>query len=306
MPTQCDMYFDRKGKPTQCDVYLDRKGTPTQCDEFMDRRGTPIRDGMEGYAYPMLVWCILGEHSEVKDVKMCGYTNISIAEGTEDFCILRTKSAKASIKDRLFSKEARTWLEHSFKVVLSLDGELRMVCIVCCLYKIGWLWRARTSLERCMKGVRGSVIIGGDKVVTWCASWLGGDKYVMKVVSKFFKKLKCVCHWTDPFKDLKWSNVSGVKLSSLSESDDTFLSLQALSDLYYLFGGFMDYLWSRELDISNFGPADRLKAYLQYLDGSFTLSIRLRDICSTQSKLRTPKHSALTPELDVNDCHDLI
>ncbi|GJU90980.1 hypothetical protein Tco_1303403 [Tanacetum coccineum] len=33
--------------------------------------------------------------------------------------------------------------------------------------------------------------------------------------------------------------------------------LQVLSDLYYLFGGFMDYLWSRELDISNFGPADR-------------------------------------------------
>nr|GEV18167.1 reverse transcriptase domain-containing protein [Tanacetum cinerariifolium] len=37
----------------------------------------------------------------------------------------------------------------------------------------------------------------------------------------------------------------GVKLSSLSESNDTFLSLQALLDLYYLFGGFMDYLWSR-------------------------------------------------------------
>nr|GEV37734.1 integrase, catalytic region, zinc finger, CCHC-type, peptidase aspartic, catalytic [Tanacetum cinerariifolium] len=33
-------------------------------------------------------------------------------------------------------------------------------------------------------------------------------------------------------------------------------SLQALSNLHYLFGGFMDYLWSRELDISNFGPAD--------------------------------------------------
>ncbi|GKF24885.1 hypothetical protein Tco_0080779 [Tanacetum coccineum] len=60
-----------------------------------------------------------------------------------------------------------------------------------------------------------------------------------------------------PFKDLKWSNVPGVKLSSLSESDDTFSSLQALSDLYYLFSGFMDYLWSRELDITNFGPADR-------------------------------------------------
>ncbi|GKF31724.1 hypothetical protein Tco_0101522, partial [Tanacetum coccineum] len=70
-------------------------------------------------------------------------------------------------------------------------------------------------------------------------------------------KLKFVCHWADPIKDLKWSNVPGVKLSSLSESDDTIPSLQALSYLYYLFGGFMDYLWSRKLDISNFGPADR-------------------------------------------------
>ncbi|GJX70235.1 hypothetical protein Tco_0307406 [Tanacetum coccineum] len=72
----------------------------------------------------------------------------------------------------------------------------------------------------------------GDKewMVAWCES--------------ASKKLKCLCHWADPFKDLKWSNVSGVKLSSLSESDDTFLSLQALSDLYYLFGGFMDYHWS--------------------------------------------------------------
>ncbi|GJU08310.1 hypothetical protein Tco_1124740 [Tanacetum coccineum] len=76
-------------------------------------------------------------------------------------------------------------------------------------------------------------------------------------ITEFFRKLKFICHWVDPFKDLEWSNVSGVKLSSLSESDDTFLSLQALSDFYYLFSGFMDYLWSCELDISNFGPADR-------------------------------------------------
>nr|GEW81461.1 ribonuclease H-like domain-containing protein [Tanacetum cinerariifolium] len=37
----------------------------------------------------------------------------------------------------------------------------------------------------------------------------------------------------------------------------TFATLQALSSLHYLFSGFMDYLWSCELDISNFGPADR-------------------------------------------------
>nr|GEZ36416.1 retrovirus-related Pol polyprotein from transposon TNT 1-94 [Tanacetum cinerariifolium] len=36
--------------------------------------------------------------------------------------------------------------------------------------------------------------------------------------------------------------------------------LQALSNLHYLFGGFMDYLWSRELNISNFGPAYRTMA----------------------------------------------
>ncbi|GKD95177.1 hypothetical protein Tco_1375014, partial [Tanacetum coccineum] len=48
-------------------------------------------------------------------------------------------------------------------------------------------------------------------------------------------KLKCVCHWADPFKDLKWSNIPEVKLSLLSESDETFSSLQALSNLHYLF-----------------------------------------------------------------------
>ncbi|GJW21141.1 uncharacterized mitochondrial protein-like protein [Tanacetum coccineum] len=74
--------------------------------------------------------------------------------------------------------------------------------------------------------------------------------------TEFFRKLKCVCHWADPFKDLKCSNVPGIRLSSLYESNDTFSSLQALSDLYYLFDGFMDYLWYRELNISNFGPAD--------------------------------------------------
>nr|GEY65591.1 putative reverse transcriptase domain-containing protein [Tanacetum cinerariifolium] len=38
--------------------------------------------------------------------------------------------------------------------------------------------------------------------------------------------------------------------------DNDSLSLQALSNLHYHFDGFMDYLWSRQLDISNFGPAD--------------------------------------------------
>nr|GEY20011.1 zinc finger, CCHC-type [Tanacetum cinerariifolium] len=33
--------------------------------------------------------------------------------------------------------------------------------------------------------------------------------------------------------------------------------MQALTNLHYLFSGFMDYFWSRELNISNFGPANR-------------------------------------------------
>ncbi|GKB42009.1 hypothetical protein Tco_0886951 [Tanacetum coccineum] len=76
-------------------------------------------------------------------------------------------------------------------------------------------------------------------------------------ITEFFRKLKYVCHWADPFKDYEWPNVLGVKFSSFSESDDTFPSLQALSNLYYLFVRFIDYLWSRELDISNFGLAYR-------------------------------------------------
>ncbi|GKF56813.1 hypothetical protein Tco_0170350, partial [Tanacetum coccineum] len=57
-------------------------------------------------------------------------------------------------------------------------------------------------------------------------------------------------HWANPFKDFEWSNVPGVKLSSYSESDDSFTSLQALSNLHYLFSGFMDYFWSCKLKTS--------------------------------------------------------
>ncbi|GJV95801.1 hypothetical protein Tco_1547378 [Tanacetum coccineum] len=71
------------------------------------------------------------------------------------------------------------------------------------------------------------------------------------------KKLKFICHWANLFKDFERSNVPGIKLSSLSESDNTFTSLQALSNLHYLLSGFMDYFWSRKLNISNFGPANR-------------------------------------------------
>ncbi|GJU27616.1 hypothetical protein Tco_1166237 [Tanacetum coccineum] len=76
-------------------------------------------------------------------------------------------------------------------------------------------------------------------------------------ISEFFRKFKFIRYWTDSFKNLKWSNVPRIKLSSFSESDDTFTSLQALSNLHYFLGGFMDYFWSRKLNISNFGLADR-------------------------------------------------
>nr|GEX79223.1 hypothetical protein [Tanacetum cinerariifolium] len=113
-------------------------------------------------------------------------------------------------------------------------------------------------------GFEGKNIFKSHALYT-CTHALKACRFILNVestidITEFFRKLKCVCHWADPFKDLKWSNVPGVKLSSLFKSDDTFLSLQALSDLYYLSGGFMDYLWSHELDISNFGPADRRSA----------------------------------------------
>nr|GEW53309.1 hypothetical protein [Tanacetum cinerariifolium] len=44
------------------------------------------------------------------------------------------------------------------------------------------------------------------------------------------KKLNFVCHWANPFKDLKWSNVPGVKFSSLFESDDTFSRAEVEED----------------------------------------------------------------------------
>ncbi|GJZ56437.1 hypothetical protein Tco_0611630 [Tanacetum coccineum] len=82
-------------------------------------------------------------------------------------------------------------------------------------------------------------------------------------ITELFRKLKFICYWANLFKDFERSNVSRVKLSSFSESDNTFTSLQALSNLHYIFSGFMDYFWSRKLNISNFGLANRLKACLR-------------------------------------------
>ncbi|GJR15981.1 hypothetical protein Tco_0798633 [Tanacetum coccineum] len=76
-------------------------------------------------------------------------------------------------------------------------------------------------------------------------------------INELFRKLKFVCHWVDSFKNLKWSNVPGIKLSLFSKSDDSFTSLQALLNLHYFLSGFMDYFWSCKLNISNFSPANR-------------------------------------------------
>nr|GEX08507.1 hypothetical protein [Tanacetum cinerariifolium] len=54
-------------------------------------------------------------------------------------------------------------------------------------------------------------------------------------------------------------------------------SLQVLSNMNYLFGGFMDYLWSRELDISNFSPVDWLEAYLRVFGWFFYFVHRYGD-----------------------------
>ncbi|GKG10751.1 hypothetical protein Tco_0342151, partial [Tanacetum coccineum] len=63
-------------------------------------------------------------------------------------------------------------------------------------------------------------------------------------ITELFKKLKFICHWANPFKDFERSDVPRVKLSSFPESNDTFTSLQAFSNLHYLFNDFMDYFWS--------------------------------------------------------------
>ncbi|GKC90666.1 hypothetical protein Tco_1151315 [Tanacetum coccineum] len=83
-------------------------------------------------------------------------------------------------------------------------------------------------------------------------------------------KLKFVCQWANPIKDFKWSNVPRVKLSSLSKSDDTFLSLQELLDLYYLFDGFMDYFWKILLVSANGMNAKSLLYRSQFPDDDKT------------------------------------
>nr|GEZ16427.1 uncharacterized mitochondrial protein AtMg00810-like [Tanacetum cinerariifolium] len=145
----------------------------------------------------------------------------------------------------------------------------------------------------------GIQFLGGDKLVSWlskkqdCTSMSSAEAEYVSLSACcaqvlwmrtqlidygfHFDKNLCIQNWADPFKDLKWSNVPVVKFSSLSKSDDTFLSLQALSNLYYLLDGFMDYLWSCELDISIFGLADRLEACLLVFGWVFHFIHQFRD-----------------------------
>nr|GEZ08768.1 reverse transcriptase domain-containing protein [Tanacetum cinerariifolium] len=52
------------------------------------------------------------------------------------------------------------------------------------------------------------------------------------------------------------ANVIADALSQKEQIKPPQVSLQALLNLHYLFSGFMDYLWSHQLDISNFSLAD--------------------------------------------------
>nr|GEU80985.1 reverse transcriptase domain-containing protein [Tanacetum cinerariifolium] len=124
---------------------------------------------------------------------------------------------------------------------------------------------------------------------------LGEDSPTRLEEERVRMKLKFLCYWANPVKDFKWTNVPGVKLSSLSKSDDTISSFQTLSNLHYLFSGFMDYLWSYELNISNFGPADRLrdKAVYFHLIYFFHLSdFPVKEILPPQKQARFLSHSS--------------
>ncbi|GJY94266.1 hypothetical protein Tco_0510627 [Tanacetum coccineum] len=87
-----------------------------------------------------------------------------------------------------------------------------------------------SKVEGC-RGLGGSRLTTSDKEVTKQDLMLkGGDRGACKLLGD----VKCIL---------------------LGRSLD---SLQALSNFgHYLFSGFMDYFWSRKLNISNFGPANR-------------------------------------------------
>nr|GEZ88790.1 hypothetical protein [Tanacetum cinerariifolium] len=68
------------------------------------------------------------------------------------------------------------------------------------------------------------------------------------------------------------------------------LSLQALSNLHYLFSGFMDYFWSCKLNISNFGPANRLEVYLRVFGWFFHFVYQFRDDMPYSCLIEYPKH----------------
>ncbi|GJX99289.1 hypothetical protein Tco_0356308 [Tanacetum coccineum] len=71
-------------------------------------------------------------------------------------------------------------------------------------------WTGKFSPNRSIHGIRAYFAKHFFKLETWKVEGTVD-------ITEFFRKLKCVCHWADPFKDLKWSNVPGVMFSSLSE-----------------------------------------------------------------------------------------
>ncbi|GKD08415.1 hypothetical protein Tco_1188100, partial [Tanacetum coccineum] len=104
------------------------------------------------------------------------------------------------------------------------EGNLPKLPIILKYSALGYLMysggKLRSSFElgEVLGGGEGSANQGGDELVLLGVQV---DKVVTRS-SSGSSSLYATGHWADPFKDLKWSNVPGVKLSSLFESDETF------------------------------------------------------------------------------------
>nr|GFA71046.1 hypothetical protein [Tanacetum cinerariifolium] len=108
--------------------------------------------------------------------------------------------------------------------------------VVSALYRVETLGAQVLCLEWWPKVVKGSAIYGSDELNLMAKGGDGGA-------------------WVAA----RWrSGEGGGKVMVLEMID----ILQALSNLHYLFGGFLDYLWFYELSISNFGLTDWRSALL--------------------------------------------
>ncbi|GJS73110.1 putative ribonuclease H-like domain-containing protein [Tanacetum coccineum] len=134
------------------------------------------------------------------------------------------------------------------------------------------LFLAYLSKVEGVEGVCGFGCKRGDKEVTWPTWWPKEEveevyvcqppgfedpdfpDRVYKVEKALYGLHQAPRAWTASEAEGRWDFY---KLRQVSKSDDTFTSLQALSNLHYLVSGFMDYFWSCKLNISNFSPSNR-------------------------------------------------